>query len=119
MNLISSGEHPAHSAVGSPLHQCFKGALADPKRVPPYLGCGLGGGQEGPPCLSAWDSAPKGAVSGLAGGPSLVFPDSFSRGIVFFSQNLNSSSLLKTWQGCAPIGSRITWIFCPSPKSSA
>ena len=73
MNLISSGEHPARSVVGSPLHQCFKGALADPRRVPPYPGCGLGGGQEGPPCLSAWDSAPKGAVSGLDGGPASSF----------------------------------------------
>ena len=40
-------------------------------------------------------------------------PNSFSYGVVF-SQNLNSPSMLKTWQGCAPIGSRIIWIFCPA-----
>lgn len=45
-------------------------------------------------------------------------PNSFSYGVVF-SQNLNSPSVLKTWQGCAPIGSRIVWIFCPCPAHRA
>lgn len=69
-------------------------------------------GREGPACFSDWNSGAKGAVQSW---PSPFSPDSFSQSVVFFSQNLNSPSVLKTWQGCAPIGYRIIWIFCPGP----
>lgn len=112
VNLISSCELLTHSAVGSPLPSAFKGAFGRPRKG--FLrswGVGLAGAEG--PCLFLRLG---GAVSGGAGpAPSLLTPSRRRSSVL--SQNLNSPSVLKTWQGCAPIGYRIIWIFLswPSP----